>query len=72
MTSILLKTYRSNVESTFMAVKSKMGDCLKSKTFTAQVNEVYCKLIAYNITVLISAMYELKIEPRLLAENPIS
>jgi len=56
---------RSNVESTFMAVKMKLGDCLKSKTFTAQVNEVYCKLIAYNITVLISAMYELDIKPEL-------
>ncbi len=54
---------RPNVEATFMAVKFKLGDCLKSKNFVSQTNEVLCKLIAYNITVLISAMYELKIEP---------
>lgn len=57
---------RSNVETTFFSVKTKFGDCLKNKTFTSQTNEVLCKLIAYNITVLISAMFELKIEPNLL------
>jgi len=58
---------RSNVESTDMAIKAKLGDSVKSKNFTAQANEVLCKLIAYNITVLISAIYELKIEPKLFA-----
>jgi transposase len=57
---------RSNIESTFFAIKAKFGDCLKNKTFTSQTNEVFCKLIAYNITVLISAMFELKIEPKLI------
>jgi transposase/predicted nucleic acid-binding Zn finger protein len=57
---------RSNVETTFFAVKAKFGDSVKNKTFVSQTNEVLCKLIAYNITVLISAMYELKIEPKLL------
>lgn len=52
---------RSNIESTFMAIKTKFGDNVRSKNFTAQTNELLCKLIAYNITVLISAMYELKI-----------
>jgi transposase len=56
---------RSNVESTNMAIKAKLGDSVKSKNFTARANEVLCKLIAYNITVLISAMYELKIDPKL-------
>lgn len=54
---------RSNVETTFFAIKSKFGDCLKNKNFVSQTNEVYCKLIAYNITVLINAIYELKIQP---------
>lgn len=49
-----------------MAVKSKLGDSVKSRNFIAQVNEVYCKLIAYTITVLIGAMYELKIETNLI------
>lgn len=57
---------RSNVETTFFSVKTKFGDCLKNKTFVSQTNEVLCKLIAYNITVLISAMYELKIDPKLI------
>jgi transposase len=54
---------RSNIESTFMAIKFKFGDCLKNKNFTSQTNELLCKLIAYNLSVLIGAMYELKIEP---------
>jgi len=57
---------RSNVETTFFAIKAKFGDCLKNKNFVSQTNELLCKLIAYNITVLIGAMYELKIEPKLI------
>ena len=57
---------RSNVETTFHAIKAKLGDCLKSKNYVSQANETLCKLIAYNITVLINAMYELKIEPKLI------
>ena len=53
---------RSNVETTFFAIKSKFGATLKSKNQTAQVNELLCKLIAYNITVLIGAIYELGLE----------
>lgn len=48
---------RSNVESTFGALKAKFGETLKSKKYVAQVNEVLCKVIAYNITVLIEAVY---------------
>lgn len=62
---------RSNIETTFFAVKTKFGDCLKNKTFTSQTNEVLCKLIAYNITVLISAMFELKIEPNLFCSESV-
>jgi transposase len=58
---------RSNIESTNMAIKTKLGDCLKNKNFISQTNELLCKLIAYNITVLISAIYELKIEPKLVS-----
>jgi len=58
---------RSNVESTNMAIKTKLGDCLKSKNTVSQTNELLCKLIAYNITVLISAIYELGIEPNITA-----
>jgi len=48
---------RSNVESTIGAIKMKFGETLKSKKFTAQVNELLCKILAYNITVLIKAFF---------------
>ena len=57
---------RSNVESTFMMVKTKFGDKLKSKNWIAQKNELLCKLIAHNIVVLIHEMYELGINPTYL------
>jgi transposase len=58
---------RSNVESTFMMVKAKFGDKLKSKNWIAQVNELLCKLIAHNIVVLIHEMHELGINPNFSA-----
>lgn len=60
-----LKHYhkRSNVETTFSAIKKKLGETLKSKNTTAQINELLCKIIAYNITVIIQEMHELGIKP---------
>jgi len=60
---------RSNVESTFSAVKAKMGDSVRSKTDVAMVNEVLCKLLAHNICCLIQEQAELGIEPMFWAEN---
>jgi len=57
---------RSNAESTFGAIKQKFGETLKSKNTTAQVNELLCKIIAYNITVLIHEMFEHGITPDFL------
>jgi transposase len=54
---------RSNVESTFSMIKAKFGDGVRSKTDTAMRNEVLAKVLAHNICCLISAMYELKIDP---------
>lgn len=53
---------RSNAESTVHMVKSKFGDTVRSKTWTAQVNEVLCKIICHNICVVIQEMNELGIE----------
>jgi transposase len=50
---------RSNVESTFSAVKRKFGEMVRSKTDTAQRNEVLAKFVCQNVTCLISAAYEL-------------
>lgn len=54
---------RSNVEATFSAIKRKFGGSLRSKRFTAQVNETLCKVLCHNLTCLVHAMYELGIEP---------
>lgn len=53
---------RSNCETTFSMVKAKLGDTVKSKNFTAQKNELLCKLIAHNIIVLIQEIHELGIK----------
>jgi transposase len=55
---------RSNVESVFSSIKKKFGDTLKSKNKTAQINEALCKILAYNITVLIQEMFCLGINPQ--------
>jgi transposase len=53
---------RSNVESCIMAIKTKFGDAVRSKTDLAMKNEVLCKILCHNICVLISAMHELGIQ----------
>jgi transposase len=60
-----LKHYhkRSNVESTFSAVKRKFGDFLRSKTDVALKNELLAKIVCHNIVVVIHEMYELNIDP---------
>ena len=55
---------RSNAETTFHMIKSKFGDSVRSKTVTAQVNEVLLKVLCHNICVVIQEMFELGIEPR--------
>jgi transposase len=54
---------RSNVESTFSAVKRKFGDSVRSKTDAAMVNEVLCKLLCHNLCCLIQEQEELGIVP---------
>ena len=53
---------RSNVETTVWMIKAKFGASVKSKSDTAQVNEVLCKILAHNVCVLIQSFYELGIE----------
>ena len=54
---------RSNAESSVMMVKTKFGGSVRSKTWTAQINEVLCKVICHNICVVIQEMHELGINP---------
>lgn len=49
---------RENVEAVFAAMKKKLGETLSSKDPIAQVNELLCKVLAYNITVLIHESFE--------------
>lgn len=53
---------RSNVESTFSAVKRKFGGSVRSKNPTAQVNEVLCKALCFNLSMLVHAIHELDVE----------
>jgi hypothetical protein len=46
-----------------MMIKTKFGDALRSKTDAASRNETLCKVLSHNICCLISAIYELGIEP---------
>lgn len=57
---------RSNVESTIGAIKQKLRETLKSKKRVAQENELLCKILAYNSTVLIHEMFESGITPDFL------
>jgi hypothetical protein len=54
---------RSNVESTFSAVKRKFGDSVMGKTDTAMTNEVLCKFLCHNLTCLIQEEETLGIAP---------
>lgn len=57
---------RLNVESTFSMIKRKFGERLRSKSETAQVNEILCKVLYHNISCVIHAMYELGINANFL------
>ncbi|MDO8626852.1 MAG: transposase, partial [Candidatus Diapherotrites archaeon] len=52
---------RSNSESTFGALKMKFNDHLKSKTRTAQINELLLKVLCFNIVQVIHETNELGI-----------
>ncbi len=65
-----LKHYhkRSNVESTFSALKRKFGESLRSKTDRAMKNELLAKVVCYNITCVIHEMYALGIDPEFVVK----
>ena len=54
---------RSNVESTFSAIKRKFGPNVRSRNDTAMVNESLCKILCHNLTCLVQEQYTLGIDP---------
>jgi transposase len=60
---------RSNVETTFSMIKDKFEERLRSRTETAQINEVLCKVLCHNICVVNQSMFELGIEPVFWADE---
>ena len=49
-------------------MKRKFGGSVRSKRFTAQVNEILCKVLCYNLSILVHAMHKLGIEPSFLGK----
>ncbi len=47
---------RSNAETVFHMIKTKFRDNLRSKTKTAQINELLCKILCHNICVVIQKL----------------
>ncbi len=66
-----MKAYhkRSNIETCFHQIKSKFLDNLRSKSATAQVNELLCKVLANNICVVIQEINELGINREFIVEK---
>lgn len=54
---------RSNNETAFSMIKSKFGERLRSKTRTAQVNELILKVVCHNLCVIVQSVFEFGIEP---------
>ena len=53
---------RSNVESTFAMIKKKFSPFLRSRKQISQENELLCKVVCHNISVLVSAIFKHNLE----------
>jgi transposase len=62
---------RSNVESAFSMVKRKFGASVRAKVLPAQINEVLLKCLCHNLSVLVHAIHELRIEPSFWARMEV-
>lgn len=60
---------RSKAETVFHMIKSKFGDAIRSRTETAQINEVLLKVLCHNLCCIIQEMHELGIEPNFFDEG---
>lgn len=62
---------RSNVESTFGALKRKFGYYTRAKSEIGQTNEVLTKIVCLNASILSEAMLEFDLEPRFIEQRVI-
>lgn len=62
---------RSNIESTFSAMKRKFGDIIRSKSPVAQRNEALLKVLCHNIVCLIHEITESGATPMFPALEPV-
>ena len=62
---------RSNAETVFHMIKTKFKDNLRSKTKTAQVNELLLKVLCHNICVVIQEISELGIKGEFVVEKEV-
>lgn len=60
---------RSNAETVFHSIKTKFKDNLRSKSKTAQTNELLLKILCYNITVIIQEISTLGIKSEFIIER---
>jgi len=63
---------RSNVESAFSSVKRKFGSSVRARAFPAQVNETLLKCLCHNLSVLVHAIHELRIDPSFWARMEVA
>ena len=54
---------RSNIETAYSMIKGKFGGAPRSKSDAGQINEVLCKVLCHNISVLVQATHALGIDP---------
>lgn len=60
---------RSNVETTFHMLKTKIGDNVNAKNECAQFNETLLKILCHNVVVVIHEMKDSDIDPGFLANE---
>ena len=61
---------RSNVEAVFSAIKRKLGESLFSRSPVARQNELLCKVLSYNLGIVIAEMTAHGIDPSGLFRSP--
>lgn len=59
---------RSNVESTFHAIKALFGGTLRSKMRTAQINECLARILCHNLVCLVRSIFNFGLQPEFWKE----